>query len=165
MAATPPPPAPAVAATAVAQDVEEKQKRGAPKKEHYPITNALKDNNGKLIVNAQNKLMTTPVEVKNPQGQVVQEGFDPFKHKLNASDFDSEVSWLHHRAHCCDVYAEKRKEQAEEFRHKAKIAETLGDEETRKNALKVANLRKKLAELETKLADSDFDMSILEELK
>ena len=165
MAATPPPPVPP-SAPAVADSVDDtKQKRGAPKKEHYPITNALKDGNGKLIVNANNKLMETPLEIKNPQGQVVQEGFDPFKHKLNSSDFDSEVSWLMHRAHCCDVYAEKRKEQADEFRHKAKIAETLGDEETRKNALKVANLRKKLAELETKLADSDFDMSILEDLK
>jgi hypothetical protein len=104
--------------------------------------------------NEDKKLTAVPVTVKDDEGTVLYEGFDPRKHKpLKKGDFAAVDGYMDYQAMTLRHKANRMLEQAKKKASDAERYRKFGDEETRKKALRASRMREALKKLEAELAE------------
>lgn len=124
----------------------------------YDFSGAFKLVDGKRvsILNDGGKLTEIPSEQKNAKGEVLQEGYDPSKHKpLSKKDFADGSVALGFRATMLEYRGNKFLEQARSMKAKAEAFSKYKNDAKRKAAMKLEKIRKQAAALEAVLAEDD----------
>lgn len=131
----------------------------------YDYKTAFKLVDGKRvsIVNSDGKLLEVPREVKDGDGKIIQEGFDPRKHKpLKKSDFADEPAYIRYTADVAEYQAARFAKRAEDLRKKADNLAKFGDPKTRKKISRRERLLKQLQALEAELGEDGIVLSELD---
>lgn len=115
-------------------------------------------------VNSEGKLIGVPTKIVDEDGETVQSGYDPFKHKpLIKTDFASEDVFIDYRAFVAQCKSDAFGKRAKLLVSRANKMRKFGDDKTRKAMKKRDRMRKEMAALEAELTAEGVDLDAFDE--
>lgn len=149
------------AATADAP-VEKKERKS--KRVEFPVKSAVGPD-GQSIVDDKGKLLGIPATIKDAEGKVLNQGWDPKLFKpLKAKMFANESVFTKFRAQALKSRGERMVAAAEKLLKKAERNEKFGSDKTRRAADKLARLAEQRSKLVEQLKADGVDTAEIEAL-